>query len=66
MKKRINRGCEWESPIYRQIEAENQKKNIKPKLVKDYKSQAARWRNESRHNDGEEKHYRDEEKMTHV
>jgi len=54
MKKRINRGCEWESPIYRQIEAENQKKNIKPELVKDYKSQAARWRNESRHNDGED------------
>ena len=66
MKKRKNRGCEWESNIYRQIEAENQKKNIKPKLVKDYKSQATKWRNESRHNDGEEKHYRDEEKTTHV
>ena len=32
MKKREYRGCEWESPIYRQIIAEKKKKNNKEAL----------------------------------
>tara|TARA_R110002074_G_scaffold295088_1_gene466699 strand:- start:2 stop:133 length:132 start_codon:yes stop_codon:yes gene_type:complete len=37
MKKREYRGCEWESPIYRQIVAENDKKEGKA-TINEYKT----------------------------
>ena len=36
-KTREYRGCEWNSPIYRQIVAENAKKQVKSKLITEYK-----------------------------
>jgi hypothetical protein len=37
MKKREYRGCEWNSPIYRQIVAEKQKKEDKT-IIKEYRT----------------------------
>ena len=37
MKKREYRGCEWESPIYRQIVAEKNLKEGKT-IIKEYKT----------------------------
>jgi|TARA_R110001592_G_scaffold104094_2_gene292944 hypothetical protein len=37
MSKRAYKGCELSSPLYKQIVAENAKKQIKSKLITEYK-----------------------------
>ena len=42
MKKRVYNGCELSSPLYKQIVAEITRKQVKNKLITEYKSKRSK------------------------